>query len=987
MKAFVTKNIVVLLIVLLTAELSFSQLQGNYTINSAQLSGLRNFQSFGDFVDTLNAIGISDTVLVSVVSGSGPYNEQVIFSSYSGMSKDNPIIINGNNQVIQSQNTVMNFNGSKHFTIDSLQVKCLDVIEGVGIEFENGSDSNKIINCVFDMSSVMGTQRHSSAIYASSSSALTIEKNRIHGNSSGGAYIGIALYGPNGNDFNNTIKNNSIRNFYLGGIRTDNQANLIISQNDISSPDRNGSHGKWGISLLGRLVNSKISRNKIHDFGFGYPSSSITSSFIGIQNAGGSSSIPNRFENNIIHNLNSRWANVTGIQNLHGGRPVEFYNNTIILNSNAISGKTVGFEDQSSSSSSYLNNLIEIKRNSSDDKIAFDFYLRSSNNLNCDFNNVFISSQGTGSEYYCDINGTKFNNLSALKASHPSIGQSSLEVNPMINNYMSYAPQNVHLIASGDSLGVMEDYYGNHRGVFPEIGAVETWSLPLYDPSEVTSIDIQGVADSLGLICYVTGTVVGINLASPTGLNFYIINQSTGNQEGLLIKNETSNLGYQVTEGDSLMVRGIINQDFGVVNLVVDSIIVLSSLRPTPEPFLVNNLNESTESKLVRLTKMMVVSGGDGNSNEMVISDGTKSFKVKLDSNTNINDSLQLNPMIVGDTICSIIGIGSQIDSMIVFDSNYIIIPFRYDDFNCEKYRRIDTILTCNSYQWVNGTVYDSSVFVRDTLINSIGCDSVITLMLTINNSTSDTVFHSNCDSYYWPQSGHSYTQSGMYHDTIINFQGCDSIIKLELTIYNSTDSIESVRSCNSFFWNRTNTTYNESGTYFDSLVTNNGCDSIYELNLFIDTINLNVSQNGLILSSLENSANYQWLDCSNGMNAILGANSQSYTVTINGTYAVEVTQNSCVDTSNCITINSVGLNSISSHDFSVFPNPTNGEVYIIGRNDLVSVEVFTIEGRFLQEFMIESNDKFRIDYEAGVYLIKLKNLEGDYFIKKIFKK
>ena len=72
-----------------------------------------------------------------------------------------------------------------------------------------------------------------------------------------------------------------------------------------------------------------------------------------------------------------------------------------------------------------------------------------------------------------------------------------------------------------------------------------------------------------------------------------------------------------------------------------------------------------------------------------------------------------------------------------------------------------------------------------DTLQTSIGCDSIISIDLTINNSINgDTTTTVACDSSVWQ--GTTYTTSGMYYDTLQTAAGCDSVLTLDLTINNS---------------------------------------------------------------------------------------------------------------------------------------------------------------------------------------------------------
>src|SRR5205814_1134703 len=97
---------------------------------------------------------------------------------------------------------------------------------------------------------------------------------------------------------------------------------------------------------------------------------------------------------------------------------------------------------------------------------------------------------------------------------------------------------------------------------------------------------------------------------------------------------------------------------------------------------------------------------------------------------------------------------------------------------------------------------------------NAQGCDSVATLILTINHSSTSSTSVTNCDSYAW--NGSTFATSGdkTYHTT--NASGCDSLATLNLTIKNSSASGTSVTSCDSYVWN--GSTYTSSGTHtFDA--------------------------------------------------------------------------------------------------------------------------------------------------------------------------
>jgi hypothetical protein len=141
----------------------------------------------------------------------------------------------------------------------------------------------------------------------------------------------------------------------------------------------------------------------------------------------------------------------------------------------------------------------------------------------------------------------------------------------------------------------------------------------------------------------------------------------------------------------------------------------------------------------------------------------------------------------------------------------------------------------CNSYNFNNQTITQSGIYY-DTLTNANGCDSIITLNLTINNPTSNAINQSACNSYYF--NNQTIAQSGIYYDTLTNANGCDSIITLNLTINNASTSTQNQAVCYSFYFN--NQTIAQSGIYYDTLINSTGCDSIITLNLTINNPTIN---------------------------------------------------------------------------------------------------------------------------------------------------
>ena len=292
------------------------------------------------------------------------------------------------------------------------------------------------------------------------------------------------------------------------------------------------------------------------------------------------------------------------------------------------------------------------------------------------------------------------------------------------------------------------------------------------------------------------------------------------------------------------------------------------------------------------------------------------------------------------------------------------------------------TATACDSYTW-NGNTYTTSGTYRDTIPNTAGCDSLMILNLTINNSTSSSQTITACDGYTW--NGNTYTTSGTYRDTIPNVAGCDSLMILNLTINNSTSSSQTITACDSYTWN--GNTYTTSGTYRDTIPNTAGCDSLMTLNLTINTVDTSVAVAGSSLTANAVGATYQWLNCDINYAVISGATNQTYTPTVTGNYAVEVTENGCTDTSSCYNLTITGIKDpIAVEKFVVYPNPTSG-VFTIerGTTQHIHYELTNIIGKSIRKGAL-TDKQTTIDlseYDNGIYLL---NIDGETETVKLVK-
>jgi hypothetical protein len=140
----------------------------------------------------------------------------------------------------------------------------------------------------------------------------------------------------------------------------------------------------------------------------------------------------------------------------------------------------------------------------------------------------------------------------------------------------------------------------------------------------------------------------------------------------------------------------------------------------------------------------------------------------------------------------------------------------------------------CDSYTLPWGGVVTSSGAYEHTYTTAVGCDSVVTANVTINNSTSTSTDVSNCSSYALPW-GTTVTTSGAYDYTYSTAAGCDSVVTYNVTINLPTSSTTNLAICSGslpYSWNGQSLT--GAGTYTATLTNAAGCDSVATLNLTI---------------------------------------------------------------------------------------------------------------------------------------------------------
>jgi hypothetical protein len=289
----------------------------------------------------------------------------------------------------------------------------------------------------------------------------------------------------------------------------------------------------------------------------------------------------------------------------------------------------------------------------------------------------------------------------------------------------------------------------------------------------------------------------------------------------------------------------------------------------------------------------------------------------------------------------------------------------------------------CGPYIWPQtGELYTATGLYYDTIPNAVGCDSIITLDLTILESTGATWFVNACSSYEWPQTGQIYTANGLYYDTIPNAVGCDSILTLNLTIGMPTAATVTSAACGSYYWEQTGLTYSFSGSYRDTILNAAGCDSVVTLQLYIYQIPqgtiVHDGQGTLSVNTIQEVAD--WIDCSTGQ-LIPGQHGQStFTPTENGSYAaiMENTMTQCRDTSNCFTVGFVSIDEHNIIDLQINPNPAHDQVTLLFTGEAARLTIRDTQGKQVFSQIVASGTQIPLmTLESGVYLFRLETDHG----------
>ncbi len=184
-------------------------------------------------------------------------------------------------------------------------------------------------------------------------------------------------------------------------------------------------------------------------------------------------------------------------------------------------------------------------------------------------------------------------------------------------------PTNGAVIAStGDMVLTIID----NDGIDPD-------NYPLLEIQDLTTVNDDFIVDSIDVQGEIRGIVYGVNLR-PGGLEFTIVDKND-NDDGIGVF-DFDDFDYTVTEGDEVAVLGSISQFRGLTQMRPDTVILLSQGNALFDPEFVTKLDEDTESKLVRINNLSVVSSTDAGGTNYVVTNGTDEFVMRIDADVDV---------------------------------------------------------------------------------------------------------------------------------------------------------------------------------------------------------------------------------------------------------------------------------------------------------------------------------------------------------------
>jgi hypothetical protein len=238
-------------------------------------------------------------------------------------------------------------------------------------------------------------------------------------------------------------------------------------------------------------------------------------------------------------------------------------------------------------------------------------------------------------------------------------------------------------------------------------------------------------------------------------------------------------------------------------------------------------------------------------------------------------------------------------------------------------------------------------------------------------SAINENVNAAGCGSYDY--NGTIYTQSGSYQHILTSVGGCDSIVTLNLTIYGDSFSNVQLYAIDEIEYN--GQIYTEEGDYVQTTENVFGCDSLIYINVDMMEMSFDLQNNNGTLSGGQEGNDYQWIDCNNNNSPISGATNPTFSPNVSGSYAVVVYGNNGSVTSDCFDFVYISIDETEEDMIQVYPNPCQNALnFIADQSEFQWMEVIDAHGRtvFRKQVVSGRNEIDLTETHVGIYFLRL---------------
>lgn len=312
----------------------------------------------------------------------------------------------------------------------------------------------------------------------------------------------------------------------------------------------------------------------------------------------------------------------------------------------------------------------------------------------------------------------------------------------------------------------------------------------------------------------------------------------------------------------------------------------------------------------------------------------------------------------------------SGCDSLVTLDFTYL--PIQGDTLE---------ISSCDAYTAPSGQVLELSGQYEDLLSTPEGCDSLVTIFFELAPVTTTDIELTQCSSYT-DNVGFVHTESGTITEIHTAQNGCDSLVNIDLEIIPAIQVGLVADVCEGgSFQGPDGAFYTEEGLYTFNLTSSAGCDSIVTLELGVFQLPLVldwVDENWTVIEYAEG-ASFQWWTCDGAL--LSGQNSTTLLGMPPGEYYVTATFLGCIVQSDCVEVSSTSdILPLADHSVVISPNPARLTFSASWNEPMKCVELINVRGMLQQRWDVPPGalqQEWRLQVPAGSYILHFHAASG----------